>query len=84
MKRIVTEQKDTISIKDIRTDKYYVIVKVNNRLLNYTDRGLTYLVGGEPYEKEISLKELIEGGAEAYQFEDKLEVTEWIKENLDV
>lgn len=82
MKRIVTEQKDTISIKDIQTDVFYVIVKVNNRLLNYTDKGLTYLLGGEPYEKEISLKELIEGGAKAYQFEDRHEFIEWIKENL--
>lgn len=82
MKRITLEQKETIFIGDIQTDRFYVIVEVNNALLNYTDKGLTYLVGGEPYEKEISLKELIEGGAEAYQFEELSEAKEWIKENL--
>lgn len=82
MKQIVIEQKETILIKDIQPNQFYIIVKVNNDLLNYTDEGLSYLVGGEPYEKETSLKELIEGGAEAYQFEGFSEATEWIKENL--
>ena len=57
MKRIILEQKQTISIKDIQTDMFFIIVKVNNDLLNYTDEGLSYVVGGEPYEKETSLEE---------------------------
>lgn len=82
MKRIVLKQKETIFIKDIQTDMFFIIVKVNTDLLNYTDEGLSYVVGGDPYEKEVSLKELIERGAEAYQFEELSEATKWVKENL--
>lgn len=82
MKRIIIEQEQTISIEDIQPNQFYIIVKVDNDLLNYTDKGLSYIVGGETYEKEVTLAELIEGGAEAYQFEDLKEVTKWIKDNL--
>lgn len=81
MKQITLEQKQTISIKDIQTDRFFIIVKVGNELLNYTNKGLTYLVGGEPYTK-ANLKELIEGGAEAYQIEELSEAIKWVKENL--
>lgn len=82
MKRITLEQQ-TISINDIQTDVYFIVVKVNNKLLNYsTKNGLSYVVGGEPYDKEVTLSELIEGGAEAYQIEELSEAIKWIKENL--
>lgn len=82
MKRIITEQKQTIHIEDIQPNQFYIIVKVDNNLLNYTDKGLSYIVGGETYEKEVTLAELIEGGAEAYQFDSESKTTQWIKENL--
>lgn len=81
MKRIVLEQKETISINNINTESYYILVKVENELLNYTNKGLTYLVGGEPYTK-ANLEELIEGGAEAYQIENLEEAKQWIEDNL--
>jgi hypothetical protein len=83
MKQITLEQKETIFIGDIQTDLFFIVVKVNNKLLNYsTKNGLSYIVGGEPYEKEVTLSELIEGGAEAYQIFELSEATKWIKENL--
>ena len=81
MKRIVSEQKEIISINDINTELHFILVKVENELLNYTSRGLSYLVGGEPYTK-ANLEELIEGGAEAYQIESSKEAEQWIKDNL--
>ena len=81
MKQIVLEQKGTISINDINTEAFFIIVKVKDELLNYTSRGLSYLVGGEPYTK-ANLEELIEGGAEAYQIESSKEAEQWIKDNL--
>lgn len=81
MKQIVLNKKETISIKDIQAELFYIIVKVNNVLLNYTDKGLSYLVGGEPYKK-ANLEELIEGGAEAYQIENLEEAKQWVKDNL--
>ena len=81
MKRIVSEQKEIISINDINTELHFILVKVENELLNYTSRGLSYLMGGEPYTK-ANLKELIEGGAEAYQIESSKEAEQWIKDNL--
>ena len=81
MKQIVLNKKETISINDINTELYFILVKVENELLNYTNKGLTYLVGGEPYTK-ANLEELIEGGAEAYQIESSKEAEQWIKDNL--
>ena len=81
MKQIVLEQKEIISINDINTELHFILVKVENELLNYTSRGLSYLMGGEPYTK-ANLKELIEGGAEAYQIESSKEAEQWIKDNL--
>ena len=81
MKRIVSEQKEIISINDINTELHFILVKVENELLNYTSRGLSYLMGGEPYTK-ANLEELIEGGAEAYQIESSKEAEQWIKDNL--
>ena len=81
MKQIVLNKKETISINDINTELYFILVKVENELLNYTNKGLTYLVGGEPYTK-ANLEELIESGAEAYQIESSKEAEQWIKDNL--
>ena len=81
MKQIVLNKKETISINDIEPLAYCIIVKVKDELLNYTSRGLSHLVGGEPYTK-ANLEELIEGGAEAYQIESSKEAEQWIKDNL--
>lgn len=82
MKQIILEQKETISIKDIDSLGYFIVVKTKEgTLLNYDNNELTEVVGGVVYE-EFTLEELIEGGAEAYQIESIHEATQWIKNNL--
>lgn len=82
MKQIVLNKKETISINDIESLTYYIIVKTKEGiLLNYNNNELTEVVGGLLYE-EHTLEELIEGGAEAYQIESSKEAKQWIKDNL--
>lgn len=82
MKQIVLNKKETISIKDIDSLAYFIVVKTKEgTLLNYDNNELTEVVGGVVYEWS-TLEELIEGGAEAYQIESIGEAKQWIKDNL--
>lgn len=82
MKQIVLEQKETISIKNIDSLEYFIVVKTKEgTLLNYDNNRLTEVVGGVVYE-DYTLEELIEGGAEAYQIFSCREAKDWIKNNL--
>lgn len=83
MKRIIIQDETTINISNINTVIYYILIKNDEGiLLNYnSSKDLVRVVGGEIYE-EITFEELIEGGAEAYQFYTEREAIDWIKENL--
>lgn len=82
MKQIVLNKEETISIKDIDSLGYFIVVKTKEgTLLNYDNNELTEVVGGVVYE-EFTLAELIEGGAEAYQFDSFDRTKQWIKDKL--